>query len=47
MSTNDIACVLELLLIRILGDEKMGERLRLWIASRTDGAAQTMTKCIR
>ena len=29
MSTNDTARVLELLLIRILDDEKMGERLNI------------------
>jgi hypothetical protein len=47
ISTNNIAGVLEPLRIRMLADEKMGERLHLWIASRTDFAAQAMTEGVR
>src|SRR5262249_7152160 len=47
VSTNDIAGVLKPLLVRVVADDKVGERLRLWIASSPDFAAQAVTKGVR
>jgi hypothetical protein len=46
LSTNDTARVLEALLIRLLADEKTGERFNISTPTLVDDAAQPVTKGI-